>query len=84
MVLRAGEVAVNIEKMLKTVKEHPHSSKMGMIASHLGLVRETSLKGDPVTGIHVRFDRDVIETIIRDTRKCRGLSKSWWKPVTGS
>ena len=64
---------MNIEQLLKTVKEHPHSAKMGMIASHLGLVRETSLKGDPVTGIHVRFDRDVIETIIRDTKEMPGI-----------
>jgi molybdopterin synthase catalytic subunit len=72
-ILRAGEVTVNIEQMLKQVKEHPQSSKMGMIASHLGLVRETSLTGDPVTGIQVRFDGDAIEAIVSDTKKMPGI-----------
>jgi len=59
--------------MLKTVKEHPDSSKMGMIASHMGLVRETSLNGDLVKGIDVRFDREAIETIISDSKKLPGI-----------
>ncbi len=64
---------MNIEQMLKTIKAHPDSSKMGMIASHMGLVRETSLSGDAVKGIHVRFDREAIETIIDDTKKLPGI-----------
>ena len=64
---------MNIDRMLKTVKEHPDSSKMGMIASHMGLVRETSLNGEPVKGITVRFDREAIDTIIKDTKKMSGI-----------
>ena len=64
---------MNIDRMLKTVKGHPDSSKMGMIASHMGLVRETSLNGDPVKGITVRFDREAIDTIIKDTKKMPGI-----------
>jgi molybdopterin synthase catalytic subunit len=64
---------MNIDRMLKAVKGHPDSSKMGMIASHMGLVRETSLNGDPVKGIIVRFDRQAIETIIKDTKKMPGI-----------
>ncbi len=64
---------MNIEQMLKTVKEHPDSSKMGMIASHMGLVRETSLNGDQVKGIHVHFDPEAIENIIRDAKNLPGI-----------
>ncbi len=65
---------MNIDQMLKTVREHPESAKMGMIASHLGLVRETSLKkGEPVKGIQVRFDRGAIEDIIKDTKEKPGI-----------
>jgi molybdopterin synthase catalytic subunit len=64
---------MNIEKMLETVKAHPESSKMGMIASHMGLVRETSLNGDSVKGIHVHFDGEAIGTIINDTKKLPGI-----------
>lgn len=64
---------MDINRMLKAVKEHPDSSKMGMIASHMGLVRETSLNGDPVKGINVQFDREAIEAIIRDSKKMSGI-----------
>ena len=64
---------MDIDRMLKTVREHPDSAKMGMIASHMGLVRETSLNGDLVKGISVQFDRDAIETIIRDSKKLPGI-----------
>ena len=64
---------MNIDQMLKAVKAHPDSSKMGMIASHLGLVRETSLSGKRVTGIHVRFDREAIDGIINDSKKLPGI-----------
>ena len=65
---------MNIDRMLKTVKGHPDSSKMGMIASHMGLVRETSLNGDPVKGINVRFDHEAIEAIIKDAKKHRVIA----------
>jgi molybdopterin synthase catalytic subunit len=64
---------VNIDQMLKTVRKHPRSPEMGMIASHLGLVRETSLKGDLVKGIQVQFDRGAIDSIIKDTKEKPGI-----------
>lgn len=64
---------MDMDRMLKAVKGHPDSSRMGMIASHMGLVRETSLNGDPVKGIDVRFDREAIEAIIEDTKEMPGI-----------
>ncbi len=64
---------MDIDRMLKAVKGHPDSSKMGMIASHMGLVRETSLNGDPVKGINVRFDHEAIDAIIKDAKKMPGI-----------
>jgi len=64
---------MDLSKMIQDVKNHPDSPKMGMIASHLGVVRESSLKGGKVTGIHVRFDLDVISTIIHDTKQIAGI-----------
>lgn len=71
--LSSKEERMDINRMLKAVKEHPDSSKMGMIASHMGLVRETSLNGDTVKGINVQFDREAIEAIIRDSKKLPGI-----------
>jgi molybdopterin synthase catalytic subunit len=67
------EEPMNIEQMIKTLKGHSESSKMGMIASHLGLVRETSLKGDPVKGINIRFDPDKIDSIVKDAKEMTGI-----------
>lgn len=64
---------MNIEKMIKRVKDHPESAKMGMIASHLGVVRETSLKGGAVKEIHVRFNREVIDKIVHDAKQLPGI-----------
>lgn len=64
---------MNIDQMLKAVKKHPESSKMGMIASHMGLVRETSLNGNSVKGIDVRFDREAIEAIVNEAKKLPGI-----------
>jgi molybdopterin synthase catalytic subunit len=44
-----------------------------MIATHLGLVRDNSRKGDDVTGIHVTFDHDRIRSVVEDARKMKGI-----------
>lgn len=64
---------MNIDQMMKRLKEHPESSKMGMIASHLGLVRATSLKGEPVKGINIRFDDDTIDRIVQEAKELPGI-----------
>ena len=45
---------MDINKIIETLKEHPDYAKMGMIASHLGVVRGVSLKGKKVSGIEFR------------------------------
>jgi len=60
-------------EMIETLKKHPDYPKMGMIASHLGVVRETSLKGGMVTGIEIEFDEDAIERIISNTKQKPGI-----------
>ena len=64
---------MDINKMIETMKEHPDYAKMGMIASHLGVVRGTSLNGKEVTGIEVVFDRDAVDRIVRDTKEMDGI-----------
>jgi molybdopterin synthase catalytic subunit len=66
---------MNLNKIIQTLKEHPDYPKMGMIASHLGVVRGTSLNGGPVTGIEVVFDEGVINKIISDIEKMPGIIK---------
>ena len=64
---------MNLSKMIQTLKEHPDYPKMGMIASHLGVVRETSLNGDKVSGIEVTFDKDAINRIVLKIKRMPGI-----------
>ena len=64
---------MKIEKILEKIKEHPHSHRIGMIASHLGVVRGHSLDGRDVIGIEVVYDLDSIENIIKYIKKLPGI-----------
>ncbi|MBW2617057.1 MAG: molybdenum cofactor biosynthesis protein MoaE, partial [Deltaproteobacteria bacterium] len=64
---------MDLNKIIQTIKEHPDYPKMGMIASHLGVVRETSLNGRPVTGIEVVFEEGVISKTISDIENMPGI-----------
>ncbi|HDZ90419.1 MAG: molybdenum cofactor biosynthesis protein MoaE [Deltaproteobacteria bacterium] len=64
---------MDIGKMIQRLKEHPDYPKMGMIASHLGVVRETSLTGGRVSGIEVKFDKEAVNRIVNDIKKLDGI-----------
>ena len=64
---------MDLSKMIQTLKEHPDYPKMGMIASHLGVVRETSLGGDKVSGIEVIFDEDAVNRIVLKIKQMPGV-----------
>ncbi|MBW1797628.1 MAG: molybdenum cofactor biosynthesis protein MoaE [Deltaproteobacteria bacterium] len=66
---------MDLNKIIQTIKEHPDYPKMGMIASHLGVVRETSLNGRPVTGIEVVFEEGVISKTISNIENMPGIIK---------
>ena len=58
-----------IDKVFERMSKHAEKQKMGMIASHLGLVRATSLDGSPVTAMEVQFDMDVINRIVNEIKR---------------
>ena len=64
---------MDIQEMINRLKAHPDSSRIGMIATHLGVVRGTSRDGKGVTGIKVKYDYDVIADIINDIKDMDGI-----------
>lgn len=64
---------MDMDKMIKSLKGHPDYPKMGMIASHLGVVRGTSLNGGSVEAVDVVFDDEATDKIINETRKMPGI-----------
>jgi len=64
---------MDIQEMVNTLKGHPDSSKIGMIATHLGVVRGTSRGGEGVTGVEVTYDYEIIADIISNIKEKPGI-----------
>ncbi len=64
---------MDIGKMIRSLREHPESEKIGMIASHLGVVRGNSRGGGRVTQIEVAFDHERIREIVGETKRLDGI-----------
>ena len=64
---------MDLNKMIERLKAHPEHEKIGMIASHLGIVRGVSRNGRDVSGIEVVYDHKVIEKIILDINGLPGI-----------
>ncbi len=59
--------------MIETLKAHPEAGRIGMIATHLGIVRASSRDGRDVTEIEVSYDQDEIASIIENTKSLPGI-----------
>ena len=64
---------MDFSKMMESMKEHPDYHKMGMIASHLGIVRENSLQGVKVDEIELAFDQNTVQEIVREAKRQPGI-----------
>ena len=64
---------MNVNSMIKVLRAHPDSDKIGMITCHLGVVRGTSRNGQKVTAIEVKYDHGIISDIILETKKMPGI-----------
>jgi molybdopterin synthase catalytic subunit len=59
--------------MINKVKGMPAYQQVGMIASHLGVVRGSSLDGKAVRGMEVSFDQNIIDKITKETKNIDGI-----------
>jgi molybdopterin synthase catalytic subunit len=64
---------MDFSKMIESLKAHPEYKKMGMIASHLGVVRGTSRNGQTVSGVEVVYDYETVKKIVADAKKLPGV-----------
>ena len=64
---------MDLNKMIEEIQGHPGSASIGMIASHLGVVRGSSRDGRKVTGIEVVYDHNVIGNIVRGIKALPGI-----------
>jgi molybdopterin synthase catalytic subunit len=66
---------MDLNKMIEGVKKSTDPSKVGMITSHLGVVRGTSRSGEKVSGIEVVYDGEALQAIVRDIKKMPGIAE---------
>ena len=66
---------MDLNKMIEKVKKSTDTSKVGMITSHLGVVRRTSRSGLEVTSIEVAYDQVALEEIVSDIKKMPGIAE---------
>jgi molybdopterin synthase catalytic subunit len=64
---------MDMNRMIATLRNHPDSRKVGMIASHLGVVRGTSRDGRPVEAVDVVVDHRRLEKILGEARALPGI-----------
>ena len=64
---------MNLNEMMEGLKNDPEFEKVGMIASHLGIVRGNSLDGRTVTGMSVSFDQDRLKIIRSEIEEMNGI-----------
>jgi molybdopterin synthase catalytic subunit len=74
---------MGLHDMIHRLKTHEEASKIGMIASHLGVVRGTSRQGRPVKAIDVSYDTGILDKIIQDTKKLPGIVDVLVETYTG-
>jgi molybdopterin synthase catalytic subunit len=66
---------MDLNKMIEGVKKSIDPSRVGMITSHLGVVRGTSRSGDEVSSIEVAYDVEALQAIVRDIKKMPGIAE---------
>jgi molybdopterin synthase catalytic subunit len=66
---------MDLNKMIERVKKNTDPSKVGMITSHLGVVRRTSRDGREVTSLEVAYDQEALQFIIADIKKMPGIAE---------
>lgn len=64
---------MDIQDMINTLRRHAEANKIGVIATHLGVVRGPSREGEGVTSIEVSYDYDVIANIISYIKEMNGI-----------
>jgi len=66
---------MDLNKMIERVKKNTDPSRVGMITSHLGVVRRTSRDGGEVTSLEVAYDQEALQAVVRDIKQMPGIAE---------
>jgi molybdopterin synthase catalytic subunit len=66
-------VDMDKDRLLEKIRMHPDFNKVGMIASHLGIVRGHSRSGRKVVGVDISYNVDALNDIITKIKAMPGI-----------
>ncbi|NLA74204.1 MAG: molybdenum cofactor biosynthesis protein MoaE [Deltaproteobacteria bacterium] len=64
---------MEIEKIISRIKNHEKADSIGMIASHLGIVRGFSRKGGDIKAVNVKYDTESLNRVIAHIKTMPGI-----------
>jgi molybdopterin synthase catalytic subunit len=62
-----------VDDWMREIKAKSPPEGLGMILVHNGIVRATSKKGEPVHGMLLNHDEDLLQSIIQEYREKEGI-----------
>jgi molybdopterin synthase catalytic subunit len=68
-----GEMKVSLDEMVGRLTAGPEAERIGMVASHLGVVRAFDLQGRAVMALEVSYDKALVGSIVNETKKLEGI-----------
>jgi len=71
------------DKLLEEIRKHPEFNKIGMIVSHLGIVRGHSRNGKKVKAVEVSYDMAALNDIINDIKGMPGIVEAMVEVKSG-
>jgi molybdopterin synthase catalytic subunit len=68
-----------IEQWIKEIKKECSPDMLGMILLHNGIVRATTKDGGKVQAMNLSYDKEKLETAVREFKKKEGIAdiKAW-------
>jgi molybdopterin synthase catalytic subunit len=66
-------MSIDVTEMINRIKAHPDYARVGMILTHVGIVRGHSRNGQAVSGLDLTVDHEALETILAEHRSRPGI-----------
>ena len=64
-----------VDGWIKEIKANHDPDMLGMLLVHNGIVRGTSKEGRPVKGMRLTYDKNLLETTVREFKKRDGIAE---------
>ncbi|WP_457681801.1 molybdenum cofactor biosynthesis protein MoaE [Thermovibrio sp.] len=64
---------VDLNQVLERIRQNASPEKLGMVLTHVGIVRATSKEGKKVNGLIVEIKREKLSQVVKEIRNREGI-----------